>query len=236
MKRFAIALVAALATSHAQSVTITFTSPTTGWPYTGCCFNLEGTNTANPGTPGGILTFEEPGTSSGSSFGPFNLEGFSISGYSFMVDFTPWTYYPLGYYLPTQKHALDLNDPRFPTILERSDGGEFQLASFWFGSSAIPTLSIDGYRDGELVYEVELGPLGVPGFYEFVEQVNVDRVSFYRGDDGWNGWNLLDNVGYNLPTIEVPLPSTVSLLALGVVGLAWRGYRKERARQQTVTR
>jgi hypothetical protein len=38
MKRFAIALIAAVATSHAQSVTITFTSPTTD----GCCFTLEG--------------------------------------------------------------------------------------------------------------------------------------------------------------------------------------------------
>jgi hypothetical protein len=220
IKRLAIAVIATLATSHAAAGILDLSHEPVGGnlaipafvspPFIAALAANQ--LAAAEAAGGGVLTFEEP----------LGLSGFTLSRGE--VHEFGWLYFPHAFYLPTPVHVLSISDSRFPHILERSDGGNFQLSSFFHVTGTIPTLSIDGYRDGALVYELDLGPLPGSIFYEFDEAINVDRVSFYTDVT----WSWIDQIAWR-PAIAdvpgaVPVPPTVSLLAIGLIGLALQKY------------
>ena len=225
MKRFAIGLIAALASCHAAAALLTFEEPATRL----------------------ISVCQDPCMRE-----QWEIEGFRIRGP--IVDWGPNPYVPAvpygGRMIASGSSTLIVGPGPNPyySHIERIDGGDFQLSSVVFSASAVGIavigqipfgahLFIDGYRDGALLYHLQT-PLSafagdnseMPLVYKFDELVNVDSVHFYTTSYN-SGYSMIDDLGYNLAVVtqepvrdEVPLPPTVALLVIGLIGLALRRY------------
>jgi hypothetical protein len=193
-----------------------------------------------------ILTFEEPdlarvyysGPGCGPCFERWEVGGFSIGGYVRQLPVTEGVWgisTNLGRLLGSRPGGLAVTP--YHSQVERSDGGEFNLASLVFGAQTTTpfgaSLFIDGYRDGVLLYHLQTpishlasDNLDLPVVYAFDELVSVDMVDFYTTGYMF-GYAMLDNLEYDLAPVThetVSIPGTTMLLVVGLIGLAWQRH------------
>jgi hypothetical protein len=105
-------------------------------------------------------------------------------------------------------------------------GADFSPVNFFVFDSHGAALGIGGLA----------APFPELSFFGFVSDTPFNLVVVIALADPTGGALNIDDVRYGESRISVPTPATLSLLALGLAGLAARGWRRWRTRSQQVTR
>lgn len=88
------------------------------------------------------------------------------------------------------------------------------------------SMTIETYLHGNLVDSIAYNPTGAfpnPSVY-YSSSIGIDSFRVVSNDG--NGWGLDNLVIAGVSTTSVPEPSTIMILALGMIGLASRNFKK----------